>query len=838
MPVWLETLALDVRFGIRQFRKKPLLLAVAALSLAIGIGANTATFTVINAALLASLPVHDPARLVLFYDGVSTGTTSGDALRSDEFSFPFWKSIDGNIAAFQDLCAFRQGIDRTTLHMSGSTASADERATAHLVSGNYFRVLGVNAAIGRVLRNDDDRPNANPVAVISYRFWHNRLAQNPAVIGSTAVLNGTAFTIVGVSAPEFFGERMGEGAPEFFVPLSFEPQILLEESWLGSHDTEWLNMMGRLRPGATTAQAEAEVNVRLHDYVKAHIAGSSSPDKLRRIAGLHVHLKPGGAGISGLRFRYSEPLHILMAAVALVLFIACANVAILFLSRASARSQEFLARIALGASRARVIRQVLVETVLLSSIAGLVGTAFAWAGVKALIAVFGIGSVVKIRPDPLVLGFTAGTSILTGIVFGLLPAIRCSRMEPRAGTAVRAVEFGTGRFGSVRVLIGGQIALSLVLLFGATLLGRSLSMLENQDLGFTRRHILLVRTDPRLAGYQPSQLLELYQQIQTRLNAVPGVVSAALARYSPIDGTESTDSVSIEGRPEKAGERPNMVDLEVGPRFFETLHIPMLYGRAIDERDLPSSPAVAVINQAFRNQFFPHSNPIGQHLSSGSVFEPPGFEIVGVVADSRFLDVREAARPMAFFSAWQGKMVTRYAGTLLIATNGTPDSVLPQVRRVLHSIDSRLPILDTRTLDEQVRHSFAPQQKIAGLCAVFSVLALLLAAVGVYGSTAYLVARRTSEMGIRMALGAQRGDVLWMVLRENLIVVSAGLLAGLPAAFAATRLIKSLLFGVPLTDPLAIALALVLISGAGLAAAYLPARRATKIDPLAALRYE
>jgi macrolide transport system ATP-binding/permease protein len=835
---WLQIVLLDIRFGVRQFRNKPILLAVAALSLALGIGANAAIFTVINAVLLSSLPVRNPAQLVLFYDGTATGTTSGDMPTADEFSFPFWQSISGKIGAFEDLCAFRQSIDRTALHIAGSKSTAKEQASAHLVSGNYFRVLGITAAAGRVLQTEDDVPNATPVAVISYRYWRDRFARSAAAIGSTAVLNGTAFAIVGVAAPEFFGERVGPGAPDFFVPLAFQPQILLEDPWRGSHDMKWLNMLGRLHPGATRSQAEAEVNLRFHEYLKAHPSGESSPDKSRRLAALHIHLKPGGAGISGLRFRYSEPLHILLGAVTLVLFIACANVAILFLSRASARSQEFLARLALGASRARVIQQVLVETVLLSCLAGLVGAGLAWAGVRALLSLFGIASMVQVGPDPLVLGFTAATSILTGIVFGVVPAIRCSRLEPRPGALVRPVEFGTGRFGSVRVLISAQLALSLVLLFGAAILTHSLSSLEKEHLGFTRQHILLVRTDPRIAGYRPSELPVLYQQLETRLNAIPGVISASLARYSPLDGTTSTDNFTIKGRPAKAGERPMMVDLEVGPKFFETLRIPILNGRGIEERDLPSSPPVAIINQTFQQQFFPHVNPIGQHFSSGSPFAAPGFEIVGVAGDARFLDVRERARPMAFFSASQGKMVTPYVGTLILATAGTPTALVPQVRRLLQSIDSRLPIVSISTLDEQIEHSLAPQMRVTELCSVFSLLALALAAVGIYGSTAYLVARRTPEMGIRMALGAERSDVLWLVLKENLVVMLTGVLVGLPAALAATRLIRGLLYGVEPADPIAIAAAGLLIVAAGLTAAFLPALRATKIDPMLALRYE
>ncbi len=835
---WLDTLVLDIRFAARQLRKRPTLVAVAGLSLSLGIGANTAIFTVINAILLQSLPVRDPGRLVLFYDGIQTGVYSGDEPRGDYFSYPFWQSIQGKVEAFNGLCAFRQSIDRAALYMAGSRETgAPEQATFHLVSGNYFDVLGVPPALGRMLQLGDERLNAAPVAVISHDYWRNRFASDPTIIGKTALLNGTAFTIVGVSAREFFGERV-QSPPNFFVPLSWQPQMLLNESWLEARNVDWLNMMGRLKPGVSREQAQKEADARLHEFFRGEFGEHPPAEKAREIAAAHVHLKPGGSGISGLRFLYSEPLHMLMGAVALVLLIASANVAVLFMARATARTQEFLARIALGASRSRVIRQVLAETVLLSAISGVAGIAVAWDGVKGLVALMRIQPVVKIKPDLVVLAFTAVLAGVTGILFGVIPAVRCSRMEPRAAAAVRTMEFGTGRFGATRTLIAAQVAISLALLFGAALLAHSLAGLQTEYLGFQRDHILIVRTDPRIAGYKGEQLLGLYQQLDRTMNAIPGVVSASLARYTPEDGSTSTDNFSIAGRVPKSGEPWTLNDLEVGPRFFETLHIPVLRGRGIRETDLPNTPDVVVVNETLAKEFFPNRNPIGQRISLGAPFGPPGYEIVGVAGDTRYFDVRKKPEPIAFFSAWQGKAVSRYSGALLFDVAGDPHNVLAAVRKALQGIDSRLTIQQVWTLDEEIKHSYRQQTLVTELCSLFGVLALLLAAVGMYGSGAYLVTRRTAEMGIRMTLGARRGDVLWTVLSETLLVAGLGLLAGVPCALVASRLVQRFLFEVTTFDPISVGVALLVIACAALIAGYLPARRATRIDPMRALRHE
>jgi predicted permease len=836
--IWLETLLGDVRYGLRQLRKAPVLVAVAVLSLALGIGANTAIFTLINAVMLQSLPVRDPGRLVLFYDGISTGVYSGDDFPSYIFSYPSWQYLKAQNDSFEDLCSFRQGTDRVVLHVPGPAKSQTrERAAVHLVSGNYFQTLGVNAASGRVLQRSDDAVSASPTAVISYPFWQSRFHLDNAIIGRTVMLNDTSFTIVGVAAREFFGERI-EPPPDFWVPLSFEPQILQRESWLEAHDVHWLNLMGRLRPGVTIKHADSAVSTQLRRFYAEQAGSHPSVSTEHKIREVHVDLKPGGAGISGLRYRYSQPLHLLMAVVGIVLLIACANIATLLLARASARRREFLARLALGASPNRLLRQVLTESIILSLIGGLAGTGFAWWSVKGLILLLHVDPVVKVRPDPVVLVFTLAISIFTGVLFGIIPALRFSRMEPRPGTAVRAAEFGNSRFGSAQPLIVLQVALSFVLLIGGGLLARSLVALESQNVGFKAANVLVVHTDPLFAGYQKDELFPLYRELDERLNQIPEVISASIARYSPESGSVSSGNFSMEGYTANSVKKMDLYRVEVGPHFFETLGISLLLGRTISPRDTPASPNVAVVNESFVTRYLPNQNPVGRRISLGSPFRSPGMEIVGVVEDSKYYDLREKAEPMAFIAAWQLDGDSPYAGELLLRTTGDSAGVLAEVRRVLHNINDKLPVLDVTTLARQVDKTLYQQKLITTLCSIFGVAALLLAAIGIYGTVAYTVARRTTEIGVRMALGAPREAVLWMVLRESLVLIAVGLVFGLPLAAVAIRWIRSFVFGVPILDPLAFGGAVIVIAIVSMLAAYVPGRRATKVDPMLALRYE
>ena len=833
----LEDCSRDVRFGFRQLRKNPAFTAVAVLTLALGIGANTAIFTLIDAVMLPNLPVRDPARLVLFYQGVETGVYSGQSFPSWIFSYQSWEYLRDHNESFESLCAFEQGNDELVLHTEGAPDSGPlEHVRGHLVSGTYFDTLGVRAALGRTLTPADDTPAAPPVAVMSYNFWRRRWNRDSSIIGKAVDLNGALYTVVGVTLPEFFGERV-RTAPDFWLPLAKQPQALQRESWLNSQDVYWLNMMGRLRPVVTLAGAQAALEAQLRQFYTAQTGSNLTPERQRSIQNVHLQLTPGGRGISVMRFVYSEPLHVLMAVVALVLLIACANVATLLLARASGRGQEWFMRRALGAGRARLIRQMLTESILLALLGAGAGLALAWWGVRILVVMVGVNSVARIKPDLPVLGFTLAIAVLTGILFGLIPALRTSRVQLKGGGRTHS---GGGRAHSrsAQALVILQVTLSLVLLVGAALLTHSLLDLEREDLGFRDQNVLLVSTDPRLAGYKPEQLPALYQQLQDRLNALPGVVSASIARYTPLSGSSSSGGLSIEGYIPPAGKEMNVYGVEVGPRFFETLEIPLLLGRTIGPQDTAASPKIAVVNKTFVDTYLPGQNPIGRHFSLGFPFEAPGLEIIGVVADSRYFDAREKPKPMAFFAAWQGGGYDRYVGVLMARTTGDPSGAAAEVRQAINEIDSRLPIMSVGTLRDQVYGSLEQERMITTLCSFFGVLALLLACVGLYGTMAYSVTQRTNEIGIRMALGAKPVQVLWMVLRESMALIISGLAIGLPLAVFATRSIKSFLFGLPPVDVVGMGAAIVVLTAVATLAGYLPARRATKVDPMVALRYE
>ncbi|MGI9073544.1 MAG: ADOP family duplicated permease [Bryobacteraceae bacterium] len=830
---WLETCLQDLRYGFRQLLKSPVVLAVAVLSLALGIGANTAVFTLINAVMVQLLPVRDAARLVLFSDAVSEGTGSGDLI-GDELSYPFYQHLRSHNDVFQDLCAFREGEDNVMLHVTGEPDTQVGYASVHLVSGNYFDVLGVNPAAGRLLRDSDDTPASTPVGVMSYGFWKTRFHLTPAILGKTVVLNGTAFTVVGVADASFFGERI-RTSPDFWLPLSFQPQIMIrEKSLLHTLNTYWLNCMGRLKPGVTFNIAQAAVNARLHSFYIAQVGAHPTAETRHKIEGAQITLKPGGSGISRLRYRYSKPLEVLMAVVALVLLIACANIATLLLARASTRRHEFLCRLALGAARTRLLRQVLSESILLALIGGVAGTLFAWWSVKTLVLLLHFDPVMKVRPDTAVLSFTLVLSIATGIFFGIIPAWKFSHLDPRPGNAA-AVTWRTRRFGSTQALICVQIAISLSLLVAAGLLAHSLIALEEQNIGFTRDRILLMRTDADLAGYQPSQYASLYRDITERINQLPGVQSATVARFSPISGYSSSGNFSIQGYRPPAGKDLRVWDLPVGPHFFSTLKIPLLLGRTIDVRDTAGTAPVAVVNQTFVDEYLPGVNPLGQHMEYGDVFKAPGSEIVGVVADSKFFDLREKAKPMTFYPISQ-KPANSFE--LILRTAADPNSVAGEVRSALKQIDSRLPALEQHRLNDQIEGSLEQQKMITTLCSIFGLVGLLLASIGIYGTLAYSVAGRTAEIGIRMAIGAQRAHVISLVLRDLAVVLVAGLFLGLPLALGATRWLQSFLFGVKPLDPVALTGSVLLIGAIALLAGYLPAQRAAKIDPMRALRHE
>lgn len=836
--VWLETIFKDVRYSLRQFGKARGFVLAAVLSLALGIGANTAIFTLIDAVMLQNLPVKDPGKLVLFYDGVSTGVYSGDGFPGKWFSYASWEYFRDHNVSFDGLCAFRQGNDDLGLHIAGSPETGPkELVSSHLVSGSYFDVLGVQPAIGRLLKPSDDPLNALSVAVISYGFWSRRFHLSPSVIGTQVDLNGIPFTIVGVTPQEFFGERV-ESPPNFWIPLDRQPQVLPRQNYVADRQAYWLNLLGRLRPEVTLEGAKATLNTQLQQFYLAQAGSKVSADKRREIQKAHIELKPGGGGISWARAKYSKPLHVLMAIVGLVLLIACANVATLLLARASARRQELSTRLALGASRARLIRQLLTESLLLALGGSILGAALAWWGVKALALLVQLDKQIKVRPDFLVLFFTLGISLAAGIVFGLVPALRFTRWDQRGDLAARAAKFGLSGLNPMHVCLVLQVALSAVLLVGAGLLTHSLLNLENQNFGYVRDNLLLVWTDAMLAGYKPAELPALYDRLLDRLNSLPGVTSASIARYSPLSGSSSSEGVAIEGYTPPAGKKMDMFDVEVAPHFFDTMGIPVLLGRAMGLRDTAAAPPVAVVNETFVRQFLPNQNPIGRHLSLGSPFKAPGFEIIGVVADSKYYAANEKAKPMAFLSVLQLGGPNPYAGELLIRTSHDPSGITAEVRQAVHDIDDRLMIGRVTTLKAQIDDSLRQQKVITMLCGFFAILALLLASIGLHGTIAYSVTRRTNEIGIRMALGAQRSSILWIAMRETVVLLAVGLVAGAPLAAAFARWIQSFLFDLPAIDSASIAAAILTIVFVAIAASFIPARYAARIDPMRALRHE
>jgi predicted permease len=833
----------DLRYGLRMLRRGPGFTAVAVLSLALGIGANTAIFTLVNAVLLAQLPVRDPGQLVLFSDTPGEGTSISDGLpirgEWELFSFPLYEYLRDHQDSFDRLCAFRSGESLVSLRVEGSGEAA-QLSQVHLVSGNFFELLGVQPILGRSLTSEDDQPGAPPAAVISYACWRDRFNRAPDVVGRQIVLNSTPFTIVGVSPREFFGERVRRPA-DMWLPLTFHPDIELRESYLTNPNAYWLNMMGRLRPGVETRQAQASINVLLHQYVTERYGSSPNEDTREAILQISIGLKPGGGGLSGLRYFYSEPLRMLMVIVGVVLMIACANVGNLLLSRSAARQMEISLRLALGASRVRLIRQLLTESFLLAILGGIAGLFIAGWLARGLVSMVARSSPLDVGINWLILGFTAGVSLVSGIVFGLAPAIRATRSDLSAGLKDRAARGSVGRrgFGLGSSLVIAQVGLSLVLVIGAGLFGRSLIKLHQEDLGFDRDNLLLIRLDPRLAGYKPTALGALYEQLLDRVNALPGVTAATMASYGPLSGSSTTSNISLFGRAQQPGQDMVVKHLLVGPNYCEALGLPLLMGREIGRQDTPASAHVAMVNEAFAKYFCPDENPIGRRFGFGDEEkDSQDIEIVGVVGDARFAGVQEDPTRMAFMPILQVQNQFAYMSDLEIRTEGDPLAMASTVRSAIAQVDDKVPIVNTLSLSGQLEASLRQERLIATLVSLFGLLAMILASIGLYGLMAHRVARRTNEIGIRMALGAERRSIVWMVMRETMTLVAIGICVGIPASVGAGRLISNQLFGLSPTDPLTIATAAILLTIVAVFAGYLPARRASRVDPIVALRYE
>ena len=838
----MDQLFKDIRYGFRGLFKRKGFALIAVLTLALGIGANTAIFTLVNAVMLKKLPVYKPEELVLFSDVTGEGTSMEDSPRTgvwQRFSYASYEHLLKNNQSFQDIVAVRSGESPLSVRQTDSQANAAVRARGHLVTGNYFAVLGVKAMRGRVLTPADDNASAQPAAVISDRYWKQQFNSDPNIVGKTLIINGINFTVAGITPPEFFGIRVRR-PPDFWLPLSFQPQIEQRGDFLTDTQAYWLTPFGRLKPGVTMAQAQANMNLALQQFLTQQAGSELTEERQKGIQNTFITLVSGQGGLSGLRRAYSTPLQMLMAIVGMVLLIACANVGSLLLSRAASRKAEISLRMALGATRWRIIRQLLTESMLLALVGGVCGVLLAQWGVTVLVNLVAKTSPLDTRPDSGVLLFTLGVSIVAGVLFGLVPAVQASRTNLSSAMKEKnRMRSGFLRFNLSSLMVVMQVGLSMVLLTGAGLFARSLVKLQGEDLGFDRSNLMILEIDPRLAGYKTTELTALYQQVIDRVGSVPQVRNVSMATYAPFSGTRRSSTINVTGYVAQPDEDLDVQDILAGPKYAETLGIPLLRGRDIEQRDTPSSPLVAVVNSTFAEHFFKNQNPIGRTFTfDDDTDSGKSIEIVGVVGDIKSDDPREKSPATIYRPILQIQDGAAYLCTIHVRTLSDPTPITNQVRQMINQIDDKLPVFGVTTLDSQVRENLNQDRLIAQLVSFFSALALILACIGLYGVMAHGVARRTNEIGIRMALGARGGNIAWMILRETLYLVLAGLVIGVPAALLGARLIATQLFDMSPTDPLTLTAAATVLTLVALLAGYLPARRASRVNPLNALRYE
>jgi predicted permease len=828
----LSNLRQDVAYALRSMRQNVGFTAVVLLTLALGIGANTSTFTLIDALVLRPLPVPHPEQLVTIGNPARTGGLSEGTPRNDIVSYPLYADVRDNTRLLSGLYASGRASRLDMLVDQGQREP--EHPRGRFVSGNYFSVLQVPAALGRTFSADEDRaPGSAPVVVISFAYWVNRFAGDRSIVGRSVRLNGVPLTIIGVTPRWFAGDVVGQRI-EIWIPMMEQPALMPNAAALERRDLSWLLMMGRLRPGVTLAQARSELtSIENRSLIEnALSAERASVESSVRKDPLQVG--PGARGFSYYRKVLAAPLFILMAAVSIVLLIVCANLANLMLARAAARGREMSVRMALGANRARLVQQLLTESVLLALVGGALGVLLAIWGSSALIAMTG-GAQVEAKLDARVLVFTAAMALATAILFGLVPALRATRVE--LATALRAqgrgvsnAERGTGKFGLGKMLVVAQVALSVLLLVGTGMLVRSMQRLQTTDIGVARDRILMVEVDAQRAGYKDQRLLTLMRGLIARASETPGVTSATLSENGIFSGTESGTYVRVEGFTAQTDADSNIAYDDVGPNYFRTIGAHIIEGRDFDPRDNESGPRVAVLNQTAARFFFPHGNPLGSHISSDSTT----YEIVGVVSDVEEQNLRAEPTRRVYISAFQ---IPQTPGrfSVEVRTSGDPARLGETVRRSLAAVDPALS-MDVQPLTRLIEDSISQDKLVARVVSIFGILALALAALGLYGVMTYATTRRTSEFGLRMALGADPSNVLRLVLGESMLLVAGGVMVGMPAALGAMQLVKHQLYEIGLLDWPSILVALLVLGASAALAGYVPARRAARVGPLVALQ--
>jgi predicted permease len=847
----------DIRYALQMLVKHPAFTIVAVLTLALGVGANTALFSVVDAVLLKKLPVQEPERLVLFKASwgskFSPGSYDGSNMRDPETGLNVGTSFP-----MQTLTRLRQEqgplsdiFSFSPLEVNFNAGGQAEVVSAQAVSGNYYSALGVPAIIGRTITDADDNAGVTPVAVLSHRFWASHFNGDPAAVGKQVNINNVPFTIAGVTPPGFAGTSQVGTSQDISFPIAWEPQINGEQSNLKGEGVWWLRIMGRLKPGATLAQAEASLAGPFQQSVLEHRAlrktdtGAAlrtlEPGDLPKLG-----VESGSQGEMNTRHWFAPALRLLAGVVGVVLLIACANIANLLLVRASSRRKEIAVRLAVGASRWRLVKQLLTESVLLAAVGGALGVLFAvWIKDGLLIATEWGGremSALTPRLDLRVLGFTLGLSFLTGIIFGILPALRATNVDltPALKDTGRSSS-GIGRSWLSKSLVVVQVSLSVLLLIGAGLLIRTLRNLQHVDMGFNANNVLLFKVDPSLLGYKDEKLADLYQRSFSRLEAVPGVQSVTFSRSPLLAQSSWTSSAYFPGEI-GANDKPRDSDVKVHSvreNFFSTMEIPLLLGRGLTEQDDARTPRVAVVNQAFAKAHFGNENPIGKRFGFAPE-KPNDIEIVGIARDAKYTSQRDEIQPTVY-QPWRQVLRRMTFATFELRTVGDPAASIAGVRQAMHEVDSNLPLSDIRTQKQQADETLAMERMFAKLLTLFGLIAQQLAAIGLYGVMAYVVSQRTHEIGIRMALGADRRNVLMMVVRQGMVLTVAGIVVGLVAAWVLTRYLESLtsmLFGVKPRDPWTFAVIGVGLGVVALIACLVPARRATRVDPLRALRYE